>query len=84
MAQQAYLNATHTLTQEKDKLVVKGNKSNELVVKEYKKRIKNLSKLAKQAGNQVKDDQSALKKLGVDASHCKSLAPGSSSGSDST
>jgi len=73
-AQEGYIAAAHALTEEKDKLVVKGNKANELVLKEYQKRIKDFTKSAKKAGNKVKDRQSALKKLGVEDSHCSSIA----------
>jgi len=82
-AQEAFIAAAHTLTEEKDKLVVKDSKSSDFIVKEYQTRIKDLTKSAKKAGSQVKDRKSALKKLGVEESHCKSVAADSSSTSNS-
>jgi predicted peroxiredoxin len=78
-AQTAFIAAAHTLTEEKDNLVVKGSKSNDLIVKEYQKRIKKLTMLAEKAGSHVKDRKSALKKLGVEESQCESGAADSSS-----
>ena len=71
-AQQAYINTQHSLTQEKDKLVVKGSKSDKLVVKEYQKRLKSLTQSSKDAGKKIKANTAALKKLGVDVTQCKS------------
>jgi hypothetical protein len=72
-AQQAYINTQQLLTQAKDKLVV-NNKSKDPVVKEYEKRIKKLTKSTKAAGKEVKANRDALKKLGVDATQCRSLS----------
>jgi len=78
-AQQAFITAQHTMIGEKDKVVSNNSKTDGPVIKEYKKRIKNLAKLVKTAGSKVKKHQKALKKLGVLDTECKSLAVNSTS-----
>jgi len=78
-AQQAFITAQHTMIEEKDKVVANNSKTDGPVIKEYKKRIKNLAKLVKTAGSKVKKHQKALKKLGVLDTECKSFAVNSTS-----